>query len=50
MFHRKIRERWFWLFKSDDFDTRQERRQGTWKTAKNFEDVELQASLDEDDS
>ena len=39
-------ERWFRRFKSDDFDTRQE----TWKTAKNFENVELQALLDEDDS
>ena len=31
-------------------DTRQEGRQGTWKTAKKFEEEELQALLDEDDS
>ena len=28
-------EQWFRRFKSGDFDTRQEGRQGTWKTAKN---------------
>ena len=39
-------ERWFRRFKSGDFDT----RQGTRKTSKKFEDVELQASLDEDDT
>ena len=39
-------ERWFRSFKSGDFDTKQE----TWKTTNKFEDVELQASLDEDDS
>ena len=27
-------ERWFQRFKSGDFDTRHEGRQGTWKTAK----------------
>ena len=42
------RERWFQHFKSD-FDTRQEERQGIWKTAKKFEGVKLQALLDEDD-
>ena len=43
-------ERWFWSFKSGDFDTRREGRQGTWKTSKKFEGVELQALSDEDDS
>ena len=43
-------ERRFWRFKSGDFDTRHEERQETWKTAKNIEDVEFQALLDEDDS
>ena len=43
-------ERWFRRFESGDFDTRQEGRQGTWKTAKKFENVELQALLDGDDS
>ena len=32
-------QQWFRRFKSGDFDTRQEERQGTWKTAKKFEDV-----------
>ena len=51
MLHRKkMCERRFQRFKSGDFDTRQVGRQGTWKTAKKFEDVELQALLDEDDS
>ena len=51
MLHRKIRVNdGFKSFKSGDFDTRQEGRRGTWKTVKKFEDVELQASLDEDDS
>ena len=27
-------ERWFWRFKSGDFNTKQERRLGTWKTAR----------------
>ena len=31
------------------FNTRQEGKQGTWKTVKKFEDVELQALLDKDD-
>ena len=43
-------ERRFRRLKSGDLDKRQERRRGTWKTAEKFEDVELQASLDEDDS
>ena len=43
-------ERWFRRFKSGDFDTRREGRQGTWKIAKNFEDAGLQALLNEDDS
>ena len=43
-------ERWFRRFKSGDFDTRKEGRQGTWKSAKKFDDVELQVLLDEDDS
>ena len=43
-------ERVFRCLKSDNFDTRQEGRRGTWKTAKKFEDVELQALLVEDDS
>ena len=42
--------RWFRRFKSGDFDTRQEGRQGTWKTAKKFEEVKLQTLLDEYDS
>ena len=42
-------ERWFRRFESGDFETRQEERRGTWKTAKKFEDVKLQALLDEDD-
>ena len=43
-------ERWFHRFKSDDFDTRQEGRKGTWKIDKRIEDVELQVLLDEDDT
>ena len=43
-------ERWFRRFKRGDFDTRQKGRQETWKTAKKFEDVELQTLLDEVDS
>ena len=43
-------EQRFRRFKSGDFDTRQEGRQETRKTAKKFEYVELQAWLEEDDS
>ena len=43
-------ERSFRRFKSGDLDTKLEGRQETWKTAKKFEDVELQALLDEDNS
>ena len=43
-------ERWCRRFKSNDFDTRSEGRQETWKTAKKFQGVELQALLDEDES
>ena len=42
-------KRWFRRFKSGNFDTRQEGKQGTWKITKKFEDIELQALLDEDD-
>ena len=43
-------ERWFWRFKSGDFDTRQEGRHEHEKPPKKFEDVELQALLGEDES
>ena len=42
-------KRWFCRFKNGDFDTRQEGR-NVWKIAKKFEDDELQALLEEDDS
>ena len=41
-------ELWFRRFKSGDFNTRQKERQGTTKTVKKFENVELQAILNED--
>ena len=43
-------ERCFRRFKSGDFDTSQDGRQGTWKTVKKFKGMKLQALLDEDDS
>ena len=43
-------EQYFQYFKGGDFDTRREGRRVTWKTAKKFEDVELQAWLDENES
>ena len=43
-------ERWIRRFKSGDFDTRQEGRQGTWKIVKTFEYVELQSLVDKNDS
>ena len=39
--------RWFWRFKSGDFDTIQEERQGIWKNAKKLEVVKLQALLEQ---
>ena len=39
-------ERWFQYFKSGDFNTRQEGRQGTWKTAKKIRRYGMQAFLD----
>ena len=39
--------RWFRHFKGSHFGTRQEGRQGTWKIAKKFENVELQGLLEE---
>ena len=40
-------ERWFRRFKSGDFEVANKEH---WKRPRKFEDVELQASLDEDDS
>ena len=45
-----ICERWFHRFKSEYFNTEQERKQRIWKTTKKFEDMELQALLAEYDS
>ena len=47
MLHRKKCERWFQRFKIGDFDVT-DKEHG--KPPKKYEDVELQALLDEDDS
>ena len=46
MLHRKKRERWFQRFKIGDFDVA-DKEHG--KPSKKYEDMELQALLDEDD-
>ena len=47
MLHRKKREQWFQRFKIGDFDVA-DKEHG--KLPKKYEDVKLQALLDEDDS